>query len=128
MKIGDLGLDLNPQAWEVLKRLSERDVSLGEQATLKTQAWYNGRERGFCVKYQPHWLQDSTLYFCVAQHRISEELIVYSWDGPWKQEPLDGSDVPEDVYRRSRCFHREQYDAAADFIANTILVHSVQAA
>ena len=82
--IGDPTFRLNVRARAVLELLSERLPTWAEyhqkwqryEGGFQTYPWYNGRERGFALVYQPVEARQERLVIICAEHRNVDLLFV----------------------------------------------------
>lgn len=80
--VGDLTFGLNEQAYAVLKELSKIKIeSLSD-------AFYNGREKGFCLTITNYNDLKSTFCILCYEHRSSDTIIVSSFERPYSINPV----------------------------------------
>jgi len=99
---------LNKQAVSFLKFLRKNPVEISKTnsigflehhlGSMKTAAWYNGRERGFSILFRS-LEKGETLVITVAEHRTGEDLVIDHWKT--KKiflNPPTINDFPEEAY------------------------------
>ena len=129
LKCASPSLELSHKAWAVLHLLAETspdfsawDDRLGEyQVTLKSYAWYNGRERGFVLAMRRSLVAQATLYVAFAECRNSDQLIVEVWEGTLETNPPtveSRGKVGEDAYDNRKTFNT--VDATRDYIMDQL--------
>ena len=119
----DFRLGLNSVAWAVLHNLDgEPTFAPYDHETHRyeidcsTSAFYNGRERGFCLIVRKNWTDRKALYIMFSEYRSSDHIIVYSWVG---NAELNPPQVPpnEEVYRKGKGFgNKSKIQDASDYI------------
>ncbi len=109
--IGDVTLGLKSQAWAILAMLSASDCDgLGGdwdtkfrdyKIEIKTYAWYNGRERGFCLEVRPSMASRKALLVTFGEHRNTDGIFVDAWevDKYFLNEPTV-EDFTDEAYER----------------------------
>lgn len=118
----DFQLRLSGPAWQVLHALEGEpsfapwDEKKGEyKIECETAAFYNGRERGFCLKVNHEArFAKSFLYVCFANNRNSDDVVVYTWQGGNLMNPPGPGDMTDDVWKKSKYF--KSVDDAAEHI------------
>ena len=119
----DFRLKLSGLAWQVLHAIDGEpsfapwDEAKGEyKLDCETTAFYNGRERGFCLKvaHEERFARGGFLYVCFAENRSSDDIVVYSWIGRHMINPPTGTDITDATYKRAKYF--KAVDAAVEHI------------
>lgn len=125
LALGDLELSMNHQAVEVLKILASRPSRIGTMEHLSTHAFYGGRERGFLVTYKPNWTMREALHIFVAEHRVSDDIFIISWESEW-MVGWDPPMIPDDIWKNSVYFKNGKFGEVADAVEAIIRVAQVQ--
>lgn len=94
MKIVDTNFQMNEQAAKILKLLTSKECNtenwFGDvEVDVETTLWYNGRERGFCLRFTHNLDVIDSLYIVVTEVRNGDNIqieIFGSEDAPAKRE------------------------------------------
>lgn len=102
-KLFDLALGLDSPCWAVLHLLSEVEFPVHSELLIpRTTAIYNGRTNaGFTLTLTG---SQRTLYLCVFQHSVSDDLYVVSWiSSPFQDyPPLTTDEIPRKAWENAR--------------------------
>lgn len=105
--IADTTLTIGVPVRRILRVLARQPkVAEPDTGFLRTMAYYNGRERGFCIEAWP--LVGAHTCVVVASERRSDRVIVWVWQRSWSSDPptqpgdnaeerLFGPDATEEV-------------------------------
>ena len=130
--IGDLSLGMDNQSMEVLKLLAKEELNHDHLVFLRTQAWYNGREKGFVITaYTPNTIwKYRILHLAVFEHRNIDQICVLKWqDGETSvlcdYKTLNAAYHGGGKYDVDAIFNCGEYRQAADYVKNAIIEYTM---
>lgn len=90
----------------------------------ETFAFYNCRERGFSLSvhlnHYPEMKDRNPINFVVVEHRNSDDVRVYQWEGVAPMNGVTVADVPELAWQKSIGFPWGQIGEVVDHIYQTL--------
>jgi len=122
-QLAEINLNLNAQAIAVLAALSGMqpdgiarwdDKIKGYDFKSKTTAWYNGRERGFCLAARNYLGTSPCIHICVAECRSGDQIVVYReiTEHPF----LNHMDLKDESYDTAEYFDYLRIDEVVQYI------------
>lgn len=123
-KLVDPDFGIRPQARALLAYLSEFSIDLPLCWMLWTWAWYNGREKCFCITVETgsHKRKPKTFVVVAGECRGSDSLFVDSWavDGSLYGESPKVHEPTPAAYKARKTFSPGRFDQAQEAIYEAI--------
>lgn len=116
---------LNTQALAILPLLQRRleEFPRCPDAELRTFPWYDGRERGICLCFQPILNQPCLLLF-FAEARSSDQIFVASWQTERLAfNPPTPESLPTEVYDTRVYFSYGQFVDVVEYLVSRLQLH-----
>ena len=124
----DRNLGINQVAYTIIDRLAEYSFNLPDgYYTLRSAAFYNGREKGIVLYLTP--VNNKQVNIAFYEHRSSDNIVVDSWESAFTFGPPDincFSEVPGN-YKNRQYFEYDNYDEAVSYILEILEKYKILA-